>query len=78
MNANQASFPIALMARVLGVLTAGCYAWLKRPPSDRAVADTALLQRIRTVHTSSRETYRAFTPRCGRSANFTAASVSRA
>ncbi len=57
MNANQATFPIAPMARVLGVPTAGYYAWLKRPPSDRAVADAALLQRIRTVHASSRKTY---------------------
>ncbi len=45
------------MSRVLGVSTAGYYAWLKRPPSDRAVTDAALLQRIRTVHASSRETY---------------------
>ena len=57
MNANQACFPIALMARVLGVSTAGYYAWLKRPASDRAVADAALLQRIRTMHAGSRETY---------------------
>jgi putative transposase len=57
MSANQAAFPIATMARVLGVSTAGYYAWLRRPPSDRAVADAALLQRIRTVHASSRETY---------------------
>ena len=57
MSANQASFPIASMTRLLGVSTAGYYAWLKRPPSDRAVADAALLQRIRTVHASSRKTY---------------------
>jgi putative transposase len=57
MSANQACFPIALMARVLGVSTAGYYAWLKRPASDRAVADAALLQRMRTMHAGSRETY---------------------
>ena len=57
MSANQATFPIALMARVLGVSRAGYHAWLKRPSSDRAVADAALLQRIRAVHASSRETY---------------------
>ena len=45
------------MARVLGVSKAGYYAWLHRQPSDRAVADTALLERIRTVHAGSRETY---------------------
>jgi transposase InsO family protein len=47
MSANRASFPVALMARVLGVSTAGYYAWLKRPASKRATVDATLLQRIR-------------------------------
>ena len=45
------------MARVLGVSEAGYYAWLKRPLSAHALADAALLKRVRTVHASSRETY---------------------
>lgn len=57
MSANQASFPIALMARVLGVSKSGYYAWRHRPPSARAVADAALLKRVRTVHAASRQTY---------------------
>lgn len=57
MSANQACFPVATMARVLGVSKAGFYAWLHRAPSARAVADAALLQRVRTVHASSRQTY---------------------
>ena len=57
MSANQASFPIAAMARVLGVSKAGYYAWLQRPPSAHATADAALLKRIKTVHASSRQTY---------------------
>jgi putative transposase len=57
MSANQACFPIAPMARVLGVSKAGYYAWLHRPPSAHAVADVALLKRVRTVHASSRQTY---------------------
>ena len=57
MSANQACFPVAAMARVLSVSKAGYYAWAGRPPSARAVADAALLKRIRTVHLSSRETY---------------------
>jgi putative transposase len=56
MSANRAAFPIARMARVLGVSKAGCHAWVKRPPSAHAQADAALLQRIRTVHASSRQT----------------------
>ena len=59
MSANQACFPIATMARVLGVSKAGYHAWLHRPPSAHTVADEALLKRVRTVHTTSRQTYRA-------------------
>ena len=57
MSANQALFPVATMARVLGVSKAGFYAWLHRPPSAHAVADAALLKRVRTVHATSRQTY---------------------
>ncbi len=57
MSANQADFPITVMARTLGVLKAGYYAWADRQPSARRVADVALLKRIRTVHLSSHETY---------------------
>ncbi len=57
MSANQACFPVATMARVLGVSKAGYYAWLGRPPSAHALADEALLKRVRTVHATSRQTY---------------------
>ncbi len=57
MSANQACFPIAPMARVLGVSKAGYYAWRHRSPSAHTAADVALLKRIRTVHASSRQTY---------------------
>jgi putative transposase len=57
MSAHQAIFPIAAMSRVLQVSKAGYYAWLKRPPSAHAAADTVLLQQIRTVHVTSRATY---------------------
>ena len=57
MSANQAAFPIATMARVLGVSETGYHAWRHRPPSSHALADAALLKRVRTVHASSRETY---------------------
>ena len=58
MSANQACFPVATMARVLGVSKAGYYAWVRRawvrrPPSAHAVADAALLKRVRTMHASS-------------------------
>ncbi len=57
MSANRAAFPIAAMARALGVSEAGYHAWRRRPPSTRATADAALLKRIRTVHATSRGTY---------------------
>ncbi len=57
MSTNQASFPVAAMARVLGVSTAGYYAWRGRPPSAHAQADSELLTRVRTIHTSSRHLY---------------------
>ena len=57
MSANQADFPIATMARVLGVSKAGYYAWANRPPSARGLADAELLKRIRTVHLGSRGIY---------------------
>ena len=55
--AEKASYPVARLCRVLGVSASGFYAWLKRPPAPRAVANAALTERIRTVHARSRGTY---------------------
>ena len=63
MSTNQACFPIATMARVLGVSKAGFYAWRQRPPSSHAVADATLLKRIRTVHASAARPRRSAGPR---------------
>ena len=57
MSAHQAVFPIAVMARVLGVSESGFHAWRHRPASAHAVADATRLKRIRTIHAGSRETY---------------------
>jgi putative transposase len=57
MRANQADFPIATMARVLGVSESGYHAWRHRKPSARAQADATLLQKVRTIHANSRKTY---------------------
>ncbi len=45
------------MCRVLEVSTSGYYAWLKREPSRRDRSDAPLTERIRSVHSKSRETY---------------------
>jgi len=57
MSAHQAAYPIATMARVLGVSPSGYYAWRSRPASVHAAADAALLRRIRTIHAASHGTY---------------------
>ena len=45
------------MCRVLGVSPSGYYAWLKREPSERSVANAELLERIREIHEWSDGTY---------------------
>ena len=57
MSAHQAEFPIATMCRVLGISSSGYYAWTARSPSRRARSNTALTERVRTIHAVSRGTY---------------------
>ena len=45
------------MCRVLGVSTSGYYAWRRRGPPWHAQENRELLERIREIHTYSRETY---------------------
>jgi putative transposase len=45
------------MCRVLELSTSGYYVWLVRPPSARAVANAALLERMREIHSFSRRSY---------------------
>jgi putative transposase len=55
--AEKANYPISLLCRLLGVSRSGFHAWERRPPSDRELADAWLVERIRELHTESRETY---------------------
>src|SRR5258708_19349690 len=57
MKANQATWPVATMARLLEVSTSGFYTWLKRKRSAHARSDADLLSRIRAIYTRSRGTY---------------------
>ena len=57
MTANQAMFPIKTMSRTLGVSRSGYYAWRERGASARSIADAELTERIKAIHTGSRETY---------------------
>jgi putative transposase len=57
MSANQATFPVRVMCRLLGVSASGFYAWCGRPMSARAVADVGLTAKIHAIHRRSGESY---------------------
>jgi putative transposase len=57
MKANQATFKVQTMARVLKVSVSGYYDWKDRAPSKRTEANEALLVQIKKVHTMSDATY---------------------
>ena len=50
-------YDVRLMCDVLDVAPSGYYAWRKRAPSARAIADERLLLNIRVAHAESGETY---------------------
>lgn len=55
--AEEATYPVSLLCRVLRVARSGYYAWRSRPPSCRSVANAQLTSTIRAVHAGSRGTY---------------------
>jgi hypothetical protein len=55
--AEKTNHSISLMCRVLGVSRSGFHAWEQRPPSERALADAALTERIRGMYVRSRDSY---------------------
>ncbi len=56
-DAERASYPVAMLCRMLGVSKSGYYAWRGRPPSRRTQQDALLTEKIREIHSRSRETY---------------------
>mgnify|MGYP001588631268 CR=1 FL=1 len=54
---HRREFQVRLMCRVLEVSVAGFYAYLKRPPSWRALIDEVLMAHIRIAFAESGETY---------------------
>ena len=55
---EKANHRVSAMCRTLKVSKkSGFYGWRDRPPSDRARADTILLEKIARIHTDSRQTY---------------------
>ena len=57
MKANQATYPVRVMSRLLGVSASGFYAWANRPASARAVADISLTALIHAIHRRSGGAY---------------------
>ena len=57
MSESRAGFPVATMARVLGVSTSGYHAWAKHRPARRARSDASLIGRISAIHAASHGTY---------------------
>jgi putative transposase len=55
--AEKATHSISLMCRLLGVSRSGFHAWQRRPPSERALADAWLGERVAAIHRESRGTY---------------------
>lgn len=56
-SAERASFPVSLMCEVLGVSRSGFNAWATRAPSDRALSDAWLTEKIKQIHKSNRGVY---------------------
>jgi putative transposase len=54
---EKANYPISLMSRMLGVSRQAFHAWERRPPSQRALDDASLTERIREIHRAARGVY---------------------
>jgi hypothetical protein len=56
-EAEAAQFPVSLLCRAVGVTRQGFYAWKRRPPSARELADRELAERIRQIYSASEGIY---------------------
>jgi hypothetical protein len=50
---RRASFPVAVMCRVLEVNRTSFHDWERRAPSDRALSDAWLTEKIKQIHAAS-------------------------
>jgi putative transposase len=55
--AEKTGYPVAVMCRVFGVSRTGFHNWERRPPSDRALEDARLTERIKRIDDASRGVY---------------------
>ena len=54
---HEAVFEVKIMCRVLQVSASGYYAWRRRVPSRRDQANRELVEQMRRIHATSRQTY---------------------
>jgi putative transposase len=55
--AEKTNYPVAVMCRVLDVSRTGFHNWERRAPSDRALSDAWLTEKIKQIHDASRGVY---------------------
>jgi putative transposase len=55
--AEKTNFPVAVMCRVLAVNRTAFHNWERRAPSDRALTDAWLTEKIKQIHDASRGVY---------------------
>ncbi|TMM17818.1 MAG: IS3 family transposase [Actinobacteria bacterium] len=55
--AEKAGFPVAVLCRTLEVNRTSFHDWERRAPSDRALSDAWLTQKIKAIHAAKRRVY---------------------
>jgi putative transposase len=53
----EVGFPVSVMCELLDVSTSGYYEWAGRAPSDRALTDAWLTEKIKEIHEANRGVY---------------------
>lgn len=56
-SAEKARTPVSVCCELLGVSRSGFYDWLRRAPSDRALSDAWLTEKIKAIHQANRGVY---------------------
>jgi hypothetical protein len=57
LGSSAQGLPVETACRVLGVSSAGYYAWKNRPPSERTIRHAWLTDLVTEIHAASRQTY---------------------
>ena len=54
---HRTQYPLTRLCRTLGMSPSGYYAWRRRPPSARALANQRLVTQMRVIHGEVQKTY---------------------